>query len=74
MIELLFELDLDGCYSDWILSCDEEDLMMGLIAQEIHKLLISSNLHKINHFSVLVTCHGCRVLSRDLIVNGEVRY
>lgn len=72
MIELLFELDLDGIYSDWIFETDSEDLMLGIIGREVSKFSNSSDLSRVQHFSVLVTCQGKRVLSRDLIRFGKV--
>lgn len=72
MIELLFELDFDGIYSDWIKTCDEEDIMLGLIADEVNLYSDPAELPKVRHLSVLVTCQGKRVLSRDLIRFGEV--
>lgn len=72
MIELLFELDLDGIYSDWIKTCDEEDIMFGLIADEVLHFSNSVELPKVRHLSVLVTCQGKRILSRDLIRFGKV--
>lgn len=72
MIELLFELDYDGIYSDWIKTCDEEDIMFGLIANEVHYYSDPAKLPKVRYFSVLVTCQGRRVLSRDLIRFGKV--
>lgn len=72
MIDLLFELDHDGIYNDWIKHADTEDLMFGIIGQEVSFLVNSGDLDKVRHFSVLVTCDNKRVLSRDLIRFGKV--
>lgn len=72
MIELLFELDYDGIYSDWIKEVASEDLMLGCIGQEVSHFMYHEDLSKVRHFSVLVTCQGMRVLSRDLIRFGKV--
>lgn len=72
MIELLFELDFDGIYSDWIKTCDDEFDMLGIIGFEVQRYSKPDELPKVRHFSVLVTCDNKRVLSRDLIRFGKV--
>lgn len=69
---MLFELDLDGIYSDWFRFADDEDLMLGIIGQEVSQFANSSDLQRIRHFSVLVRCNNKRVLSRDLIRFGKI--
>lgn len=71
MLECLFELFGDGVYSDWIKSCDNDsEELERLIGTEVSKVVYTNS--KVEHFSVLVTCNGKRVLSRDLIRFGKV--